>query len=136
MKSGHASDAISEPNGPRLDEWLWMVRVFKTRDLAAEACKSGHVTVNGRDAKPAQTLRPGQLVEVRQGMLSRRLVMLICPPGRQAAARLGEFVRDETPPEVYARAAEARVQQRLAGAIGKSADKRERRERRAFLDGP
>lgn len=135
MQSEHTLDAGGEPKGLRLDKWLWMVRVFKTRDLAADACKSGHVTVNGRDAKPAQALTPGQVVEVRQGIVSRRLVMLLCPPGRQAAARLGEFVRDETPPEVYARAAEIRVQQRLAGAIGKSADKRERRVRRAFLDG-
>ncbi len=135
MKIERPPETIGEPNGPRLDKWLWMIRVFKTRELAAEACRAGHVAVNGKEAKPAQCLRPGHAVEVRQGILTRRLVMLVCPPGRQAAARLAEFVRDETPPEIYARAAEARHQQHLAGEAGKSANKRERRVRRAFLNG-
>jgi ribosome-associated heat shock protein Hsp15 len=135
MKSDRISGQGGDLKGPRLDKWLWMIRVFKTRELAAEACRAGHVVVNGREAKPAQTLSPGLAVEVRQGMVARRLVMLVCPPGRQSAAHLGNFVRDETPPEVYTRAAETRAQQRIAGAAGKSVDKRERRVRRAFLDG-
>ena len=134
MKSQAPSNSDGGQSGPRLDKWLWMIRAYKTRELAAEACRAGRVTADGREAKPAQIVNPGHVVEVRHGILTRRLVMLACPPGRQAAARLGEFIRDETPPEACARAAETRHQQHLAGLVGKSVDKRERRARRAFLD--
>jgi hypothetical protein len=56
--------------------------------------------------------------------------MLAVPRGRQGAARLGDFMRDETPPEVYARAAEISREQAQAGAAGKPEGKRDRRARR------
>lgn len=48
----------------RIDVWLWAVRLFKTRSLAAAACKAGHVKVGGRRAKAAQPVRIGDEVEV------------------------------------------------------------------------
>lgn len=50
----------------RLDKWLWAARFFKTRQLAAEAVKGGHVAVNGARAKPARGLRVGDRVNVRK----------------------------------------------------------------------
>lgn len=41
----------------RLDLWLWSVRIFKTRSLAADECKGGHVRVNDAPAKPSQKLK-------------------------------------------------------------------------------
>ena len=49
----------------RLDLWLWSVRIFKTRSLAADECKGGHVRVNDAPAKPAQKLKKGDIVKVR-----------------------------------------------------------------------
>lgn len=115
----------------RLDKWLWMVRAFKTRALATEACRAGRVVVDGREAKPALTVRSGQVVEVRDGLVLRRRVVLGVPPGRQAAARVGDFVRDETPPEQIAEARERRVQHILAGGGGRPS-KRDRRARTAL----
>lgn len=132
MNREKASASCQETDGARLDKWLWTMRVFKTREAAAEACRSGRVEVNGREAKAAHGLRAGQVVEVRQGALRRRLVVIAFPKGRQGAAAVGEFMRDETPPEVYAQAEEIRREQHLAGGAGKSEDKRERRERRAL----
>lgn len=123
-----------EPEDGRLDKWLWTVRVFKLRTLAAKACKAGRVEVNGRVAKAAQTLRAGSVVEVRQGGLTRRLVVLGLPRGRQGAAKVAEFMRDETPPEMVARAAENRVHQAQAGGAGKPAGKRDRRVLRALRE--
>lgn len=132
MNENHRIEMLSGKDEARADKWLWMMRVFKTRELAAEACRAGRVLVDGREVKPAHTLRPGHKLEVRQGVLTRILVVLAVPKGRQGAARLGDFVRDETPQEDYARAAEIRFQQSLAAGEGKSEDKRERRALRAL----
>jgi len=50
----------------RLDKWLWCVRLFKTRTLAADAIKAGRVEVNGVEAKPSRVVRPGDRMMVKQ----------------------------------------------------------------------
>lgn len=50
----------------RLDKWLWAARFYKTRQLAAEAVKGGHVEVNGARAKPARGIRVGDHIDVRK----------------------------------------------------------------------
>ena len=45
----------------RLDKWLWAARIYKTRTLAADACKNGRVTINGAQAKPARTVKDTSL---------------------------------------------------------------------------
>lgn len=50
----------------RLDKWLWAARFYKTRQLAAEAVKGGHVEVNGARAKPARGVRIGDRLHVRK----------------------------------------------------------------------
>ena len=49
----------------RLDKWLWVARLFKTRALAAEAADRGRVDVNGQAAKPARELRAGDTLLLR-----------------------------------------------------------------------
>lgn len=115
----------------RLDKWLWMVRAYKTRALAVEACRRGRVVVDGREAKPAHTIRAGQVLEAREGIVTRRLVVLGVPRGRQGAARVGDFMRDETPAEVLEAAREQRVQHVLAGGAGRPT-KKDRRAREAL----
>ena len=137
---GLGADAIggvemSDVNDARLDKWLWMVRLFKTRALATEACRAGRVMVDGREAKPALGVRPGQLVEVKDGLLLRRRRVLGVPPGRRGAASVGEYARDETPPELEAEARERRVQHILAGG-GVRPTKRDRRAREALDEIP
>jgi len=55
-------------SGPatRLDKWLWSARFYKTRQLAAEAVKGGHVEVNGSRAKPSRGVRVGDRIKVRK----------------------------------------------------------------------
>jgi|GEM_PF-5294393 len=50
----------------RLDLWLWSVRIFKTRSLAADECKGGHVRVNDAPGKPSQKLKKGY-TELKEG---------------------------------------------------------------------
>ncbi|MFN7950204.1 MAG: RNA-binding S4 domain-containing protein [bacterium] len=55
---------LAEP--VRVDKWLWAARVFKSRSLAQQACRGGHVTVNGHGAQPARALRIGDRVEIKR----------------------------------------------------------------------
>ena len=50
----------------RLDKWLWAARIYKTRTIAADACKNGRITINGAQAKPSRTVKAGDDVGVRK----------------------------------------------------------------------
>ncbi len=49
----------------RLDKYLWSIRLFKTRSLAAEACDKGKVKLNGNSLKPARSVQIGEEYEIR-----------------------------------------------------------------------
>lgn len=49
----------------RVDRWLWAVRLYKTRSLATDACRGGHVEVNGSPAKPATGVKVGDRVTAK-----------------------------------------------------------------------
>ena len=50
----------------RIDKWLWAARIFKTRSIAADACKNGRVTIGGVNVKPSHTVKAGETVSVRK----------------------------------------------------------------------
>ena len=50
----------------RIDKWLWAARIFKTRSIAADACKNGRITINGCNVKPSHMIRSGEVVCVKK----------------------------------------------------------------------
>ena len=50
----------------RIDKWLWAARIFKTRSIAADACKNGRVTISGVNVKPSHMVKAGETVSVRK----------------------------------------------------------------------
>lgn len=50
----------------RIDKWLWSVRIFKTRTLSTDACKSGRIKVNDTSVKPSFLIQPGNRVEIKK----------------------------------------------------------------------
>lgn len=129
--------AASEDSAARLDKWLWAVRLFRTRPLAAAACRAGEVTIDDRPLKPARDVRPGDTIHVRQGVMRRTVVVLGVPPSRVGAARVPEFLEDRTPPEERQKVKEQAIQHLLARERGTGRPtKRDRRDLEAWLGLP
>ena len=53
-------------NEARIDKWLWAARIFKTRSIAANACKNGRVTMNGSHIKPSRMIKAGETIDVKK----------------------------------------------------------------------
>jgi ribosome-associated heat shock protein Hsp15 len=87
----------------RLDQWLWAVRVFKTRSLAADAIRAGHVRVNDQPCKPAREVHPGEVIVAQVGIRTRTVRVFAAPPSRVGAKLVAQFAEDLTPPEEYAK---------------------------------
>ena len=84
----------------RVDSWIWAVRLFKTRSLAAAACRGGHVRVNGDKAKPAQPVRIGDEVRVRDADFERIVTVRRLIVKRVGASVAAECFDDLTPKPV------------------------------------
>jgi ribosome-associated heat shock protein Hsp15 len=82
----------------RVDVWLWAVRVYKTRSIATDACKGGHVRVNGRSAKAATPVRVGDRVEARAGDRDRVFEVVKLIGKRVSAPLAAECAVDHSPP--------------------------------------
>jgi ribosome-associated heat shock protein Hsp15 len=116
----------------RIDQWIWAVRLFKTRALAAEAIKGSHVKVNGSATKPAHAVKPGELVTVRIGIMTRTLRVLDSPRSRVSAKLVGQFAADLTPPGEYDKQRDSAISS--PGMRPKGAGRPTKRDRR-LLEG-
>ena len=54
----------------RIDKWLWAARIYKTRSIAADACKNGRVTIKGINVKPSHTIKAGEVVSVKKSPIT------------------------------------------------------------------
>ena len=82
----------------RVDRWLWAVRLYKTRSLSTDACRGGHVRVNGATAKPATTVRVGDRVEAFVADRQRVLEVVEVIDKRVGAPAAAACVVDHSPP--------------------------------------
>lgn len=102
----------------RVDKWLWCVRLFKTRSLATAAVRAGSVLVNDEPVKPAREVGAGEIVTVRQGLITRTLRVVAAPAARVAAKQVPAFCADLTPAAEFEKVRAQRVQQFLAREKG------------------
>lgn len=82
----------------RIDKWLWSVRIFKTRTQATDACKSGHVRIEGDPAKPSSTLTGNETLQVKKSGFNLEFKVLKLIEKRVSAAIASECYEDLTPP--------------------------------------
>ena len=82
----------------RVDTWVWCVRLYPTRSQATEACRAGHVKVNGSSIKPAHTLHIGDTVRALTPSGERIVVVRGLIAKRVGAPAAAEQYEDHTPP--------------------------------------
>ena len=122
-------------NEARIDRWLWAARIFKTRSIAADACKNGRVTLNGMNMKPSRTIKEGEVVSVKKPPVTYSFKVLKAIEQRVGAKLLPEIYENVTDPKQY----ELLQMSRISGFIDRAhgtgrPTKKERRALDAFVD--
>ena len=89
---------VADDQTGRVDSWIWSVRLAKTRSAASSSCRGGHVRVNGARVKPAQAIRAGDEVRLRQDERERIVVVTQVISKRVSAPVAAECYIDHSPP--------------------------------------
>ena len=118
----------------RIDKWLWAARIFKTRTLAADACKNGRVTIEGVNVKPSRMVKVGENVSVRKPPITYSFRILKTIEQRVGAKLLPEIYENVTAPEQY----ELLEMTRISGFVDRARGtgrptKKDRRSLDAFI---
>lgn len=119
----------------RIDKWLWAARIFKTRSIAADACKNGRVTIGGTNVKPSHTVKAGEVVSVKKPPITYSFRILKTIEQRVGAKLIPEIYENVTDPKQY----ELLEMSRISGFVDRARGtgrptKKERRALDAFAD--
>ena len=85
----------------RIDKWMWAVRIFKTRTIAAEACKKGRISINGSYVKAARMIKPGDVIQVKKPPITYSFKVLQAIEKRVGAKLVPEVMENVTTPDQY-----------------------------------
>ena len=85
----------------RIDKWLWAARIFKTRTIAAAACKKGRVSLKGAPVKASRMIKEGDIIDVRKPPITYSFRVLQAIERRVGAKLIPEILENITPPEQY-----------------------------------
>jgi ribosome-associated heat shock protein Hsp15 len=128
-----ATNGTDDKDGVRLDVWLDVACLFRTRSEAQKACRAGKVSVNGRPARPNRPLRPGDDIQIgRPHGGAQRLVVRTVAASHVPKAEARQLYEDVTPPPTAQEIERRRIERlhRAAMSPPRAPDKRERRELR------
>ena len=116
----------------RIDKWLWAARIFKTRSIAADACKNGRVTINGINVKPSHTIKRGEVVCVKKPPITYSFKVIDCIEQRVGAKMLPAVLENVTDPRQY----ELLEMSRISGFIDRArgTGRPTKKDRRALDD--
>lgn len=93
----------------RIDKWLWMVRLFKTRSMATDACNAGKVKLNGTNVKPSKSVKSDDIYNVHIGQLLKVVQVIDTPKSRVGAPLVPQYYTDLTSQEEYDRVKQLRT---------------------------
>lgn len=87
--------------GVRIDKWLWCVRIFKTRNQATIACRSGRIKINDGIVKPSREVRTGEIITVSLSAVQKKVKIKELLDHRISAKLVENYLEDLTPKEEY-----------------------------------
>lgn len=118
----------------RIDKFLWSVRFYKTRNIAAEEIKKNRVSIGAGTVKSSKEVKPGDIIKVRKNQIDYQLKVLQIPQSRIGAKLVSLHVVDMTPPEQYEILKMRRMQQDYYRIKGEGRPtKRDRRDIDGYL---
>ena len=85
----------------RVDKWLWVMRVFKTRSIATDAVKKGRVSMGGAAVKPSRPVKPGDVIEVKKPPITYTFRVKAVSANRLGAKLVPEYLENLTPQSQY-----------------------------------
>nr|WP_321236689.1 RNA-binding S4 domain-containing protein [uncultured Psychroserpens sp.] len=85
----------------RIDKYLWCIRYCKTRSIATNACKKGHVKVNGQVVKPSRDVYATDKIEFRKDQINYQIIVNDLPESRVGAKLVDLYRKDVTPKEAF-----------------------------------
>ena len=88
-------------NEVRIVKWMWATRIFKTRTIAAEACKKGRIMIGGVTIKPSRMIKVGDVIQVRKPPITYSFKVLALAENRMGAKLVPQYLENVTPPEQY-----------------------------------
>ncbi|MFY7810462.1 MAG: RNA-binding S4 domain-containing protein [Flavobacterium sp.] len=119
----------------RIDKYLWCVRYYKTRNIAAEAIKKNQITVNGNIAKPSKEIAPSDVITIKRDQIYYQLKVIEIPKNRVAAKIVDCYRIDTTTPEELAKLEQLKLNRTLFDYQGEGRPtKKDRRSIDEFLD--
>ena len=122
-------------NEARIDKWLWAARIFKTRSIAADACKNGRVTIGGMNVKPSRPVKVGEVVDVKKPPVTYSFKVLKCIEQRVGAKLVPEVYENVTDPRQYEILEMSRISRFIDRARGTGRPtKKDRRQMDAFVE--
>lgn len=80
----------------RIDQYLWFVRLFRSRNIASNACKAGKIKINDQIVKPSREALPLDIVQVRKEQLWRSYKITDLPLSRLSAKLVGLYQTEIT----------------------------------------
>ncbi len=92
---------MAETTEARIDKWLWAARIFKTRTIAAAACKKGQVSLKGTPVKASRMIKAGDIIDVRKPPVTYSFRVLQAIERRVGAKLIPEILENVTAPEQY-----------------------------------
>lgn len=119
----------------RIDKWLWAVRIFKTRTIAADACKKNRIAIGNSILKPSKMIKVGDVIDVRRPPVTYSFEVLGLSDKRMGAKLVPDFMKNVTSVE----ALEVLEMEKMSGFVDRARGtgrptKKDRREMEDFTE--
>ena len=119
----------------RIDKWMWATRIFKTRTIAADACKKNRVMIGGGNMKPSRMVKVGDVIQVRKPPITYSFEVLALTDRRMGAKLVPNYLKNVTTPDQY----EILEMNKISGFVNRAKGlgrptKKDRRELEQFTE--